>query len=170
MNKKKELEKISIQISNCRICKRNKIGLPVPGEGNPNAKLMFIGEAPGKNGKYLRSLIQGIGLDDVKDVYITSPVKFLPKHGTPTPAEIAHGRIHLFEQIKIINPKIMVLMGSVAALGVLQEKIPTMLNHGRIIERDRRKYFLTIHPAAAIRFFKFRKVIESDFRKLRRLI
>src|ERR1043166_605202 len=101
MNKRKELERIAKEIASCKICKRNSIGKPVPGEGNPNARIIFVGEAPGKteaatgrpfvgrSGKFLRTNIQKIGLNDVKDVYITSPVKYLPKRGTPDKRQIA---------------------------------------------------------------------------------
>lgn len=181
MNKSQVLLKISKEIAACSICKENKIGMAVVGEGNPDADVVFIGEAPGKtesvtgrpfvgrSGKYLRSLIREIGLKE-DDVYITSPVKYLPVHGTPTSGEIEHGRLHLLEQISIINPKIIVLLGRVAVEGVLQEKVLIMRKHGTIIEKDNKKYFLTIHPAAAIRFAKFRSVIQGDFKELKRII
>src|SRR5581483_4635686 len=135
MNKKaKALTEIDKEIAECPICPIDKIGKPVPGEGNPDADIVFIGEAPGKtesitgrpfvgrSGKLLRANITRVGLSE-EDVYITSPVKYLPKRGTPTPADIAHGREHLVKQLAIIDPKIVVLMGRVAAEGVLQEKV-----------------------------------------------
>ncbi len=173
------LNKIAKEIAFCKACRRNKVGLPVPGEGSVNAKIAFIGEAPGKteantgrpfvgrSGQFLRALIRSLKLDDLKDVYITSPVKYLPKHGTPTPQEIAHGRKHLNEQLNIIQPKIIVLLGSVAVQAVLEKKLPMMQHHGTIIEQDGRKYFLTLHPAAGIRFVKFKKIIEKDFKKMK---
>lgn len=182
MNKQSKLNKIAREIALCKICKRNKIGLPVPGEGNPNAKVVFIGEAPGKteaktgrpfvgrSGKFLRHLINSTGLDDAKDVYITSPVKYLPKHGTPTPQEVAHGKIHLDQQLAVIRPKIIVLLGSVAALALLNKKLPVLLMHGKLFVKNQRTYFLTLHPAAGIRFQKFKKVIASDFKKIKQII
>src|SRR5437762_582030 len=107
MNKQKALDEIAKEIEKCEVCKVGKTGVAVPGEGNPDADIVFIGEAPGKteaktgkpfvgrSGQLLRSLIREIGLDDVKDVFITSPVKYLPLRGTPTPQDIAHGRVHL---------------------------------------------------------------------------
>lgn len=180
--KQKRLDGIADEISACRTCRKGKIGLPVPGEGNPDADLVFLGEAPGKleaktgrpfvgrSGKYLRSLIISLGLDDIKDVYITSPVKYLPKRGTPTFEEIRHGRSHLERQLEVIQPRVIVLLGNTAIYAVLGEKLPALTNRGRVIKRDGRDYFLTIHPAAAVRFSKFRKVIEGDFRKLRHLL
>jgi DNA polymerase len=182
MNKAKELDKIAQEIAACKVCKRDSIGVAVPGEGNPNAQVVFIGEAPGKNeaisgrpfigrsGKLLREAIRGIGLNDEKDVYITSPVKYLPKAGTPTPAQIAHGRKYVLRQLAVIKPKIIVLMGRVAALGVLDEKIEVAKRHGEVIERDGQHYFLSYHPAAAIRFVKFKQVFLDDFKKLKKLV
>ena len=181
-NKQKALDKIAEEIKLCRICKKDKIGLAVPGEGNPNAKIVFIGEAPGKteaktgrpfigrSGKLLRSLIQKAGLDDVKDVYITSPVKYLPKHGTPTPLEIAHGRKHLNDQLNVIQPKYLVLLGRVAALALLEENLSVAALHGTVREKNGRNYFLTVHPAAALRFIKMKDLLFKDFRYLKGLI
>lgn len=181
MTKKQALEKIAKEIFACQVCKKASIGKPVVGEGNPSAKIVFIGEAPGKkeaesgrpfigrSGKFLRENILSIGLDDLKDVYITSPVKYLPKRGTPHPKQIAHGMIHLQKQLEVINPKIIVLMGSVASLGVLGEFIPVAKMHGQTIKKNNKTYFISYHPAAAIRFFKFRAPFVKDFKKLRRI-
>ena len=181
MNKQKALDKIASEIEECKICKIGKNGKAVPGEGNPDAEVIFIGEAPGKNeaatgrpfigrsGQLLRGLIRDAGLKEV-DVFITSPVKYLPDRGTPTSEDIAHGRVHLMQQLEVINPKIIVLLGRVAAEGVLQQKLAVMSQRGTIIEKDGKKYFLTIHPAAAIRFQKFKKLIVEDFDKLKVLL
>lgn len=181
MNKQKELDKIAHEIERCRICKADKSGKAVPGEGNPDANIIFIGEAPGKqeaktgrpfvgrSGQYLRKNIREIGLKE-ENVYITSPVKYLPDRGTPTSKDIAHGRVHLIKQFDVIQPKLIVLMGSVAAQGVLQEKIPVMKKHGTIIQKDGHTYFLTLHPAAAIRFTTLRDIFHADFHKLKEYI
>ncbi|HSX09615.1 MAG TPA: uracil-DNA glycosylase [Candidatus Saccharimonadales bacterium] len=190
MDKQQELDKIAKEIENCKVCKIGKSGMAVPGEGNPDADVIFIGEAPGKqeaasgrpfigrSGQLLRSLIRGIGLDDEKDVYITSPVKYLPNGrdgtpgGTPTSEDIAHGRIHLMKQFAVIKPKVVVLLGRVAAEGVLQKKVFVAKEHGEVIEeKDGIKYFLTYHPAAALRFpNKFKPLLQEDFQKVRKLL
>lgn len=181
MDKKRALAKIAQEIESCNECKVGKTGKAVPGEGNADAEIMFVGEAPGRqeavtgrpfvgrSGKLLRKMIVEVGLKE-EDVFITSPVKYLPKRGTPTPRDIAHGRVHLFKQLEIINPKIIVLLGSVAVQGVLGRKIPVMKEHGAVIEENGRKYFITLHPAAALRFPPLRKLIESDFKKLKKLV
>lgn len=170
---------VAEEIVKCDICTEDKIGVAVPGEGNPDADMVFIGEAPGKkeavtgkpfigrSGQLLRKMIREIlGLDDLKDIYITSPVKYLPIHGTPRPTEIAHGRIHLKKQLDIIDPKIIVLMGNVAIKGVLDEMIPIKSRHGEVIKREGKKYFLTFHPAAGLRFPKLKSLLKEDFVKL----
>lgn len=177
-NKRQGLSKIAAEIEVCKVCKAGKSGKAVPGEGNPDADIVFIGEAPGKNesltgrpfvgrsGKLLRQTIRDIlGLKE-EDVFITSPVKYLPDSGTPSSSDIEHGKIHLEKQLKIIDPKIVVLLGRVAVEGVLQERVQVMKEHGRVIKKEGRKYFLTLHPAAVIRFQKNRQVFEKDFQKL----
>ena len=184
MDKQKALNKIAEEIEKCKICKVGKSGMAVPGEGNPAADVVFIGEAPGRqeaasgrpfigrSGQLLRNLIRGIGLDDVKDVYITSPVKYLPDRGTPTSQDIAHGRIHLMKQFAIIRPIFVMLLGRVAAEGVLEKKVAVVKEHGGVIEeKDGIKYFLTYHPAAALRFpKKFKPFLDEDFQKLKKLL
>ncbi len=183
MNKHKEMEKIAIEIENCKVCKVGKSGKAVVGEGSLDAEIIFIGEAPGKNealvgrpfigrsGKLLRSMITGIGLKE-SEVYITSPVKYLPDRGTPISSDIAHGRTHLMKQFEIIKPKLVVLLGRVAAEGVLEKKVFVVKEHGKIIvEKDGVKYFLTLHPAAVLRFpGKYKGEFEKDFKKLKTLL
>lgn len=183
MDKQKELDRIAREIENCKICKVGKNGKAVPGEGNPDAKIAFIGEAPGKqeavigrpfigrSGQLLRSLIREIGLSE-EEVYITSPVKYLPDRGTPTSEDIAHGRIHLMKQFAVIQPKIVVLLGRVAAEGVLEMKVAVSKEHGQVIsEQNGSKYYLTYHPAAALRFpYKFKPLLQEDFKRLKQFI
>jgi uracil-DNA glycosylase family 4 len=183
MNKQEALDEITKEIEQCETCKVGKVGVAVSGEGNPDADVVFIGEAPGKqeaktgrpfigpSGKLLRATIRNVlGLDDEKDVYITSPVKYLPVKVTPTPAEIAHGKTHLDKQLAIVDPKIIVLMGNVAAQGVLGEKIAVKSEHGKVLERNGKKYFITVHPAAGLRFPPLKETFQEDFQKLREIL
>lgn len=116
-------------------------------------------------------MIREIGLDDKSDVYITSPVKYFPKKGTPSAADITHGRVHLMRQLAIIQPKVVVLLGRVAAWGVLQRKVAVVKDRGRVInEQDGVKYLLTLHPAAALRFpRKFISSLRQDFLQAKKL-
>lgn len=181
MQKRQLLARVAKDIEACAQCKIGKSGKAVPGEGSSDAHVVFIGEAPGKqealtgrpfigrSGVLLRTLIQDIGLIE-SEVFITSPVKYLPDKGTPTSDDIAHGRIHLMEQLSIINPRMIVLLGRVAAEGVLQKKIAVMSTRGTVITQGDKQYFLTIHPAAAVRFQKFKKHISEDFKTLQKLL
>lgn len=181
MNKQHELDKIAHEIENCTECKKGKHGMAVPGEGNPDADILFVGEAPGRteaetgrpfigrSGKLLRKLITEAGLTE-DGVFITSPVKYLPDYITPTPADVAHGRVHFDKQVKVIDPKVIVLLGRVAALAVLKKNISVVAQHGKIIEENGRKYFVTVHPAAALRFVKMKNLLLDDFKKLKDII
>jgi len=179
--KQAALEQIAREIQDCKICKKNSVGVAVPGEGSANAEIIFLGEAPGRKeaesgrpfvgpaGKILRALIKQVGLKD-EDVFITSPVKYLPKYVTPTPADVAHGRTHLFKQLDIIKPKIIVLMGRVAALAMLDRNVLIAKEHGNIVEKDGRKYLLAYHPAAQLHNPNLRGELLKDFKKLKKLI
>lgn len=173
--------KIAGEIEACALCREGKVGLAVAGEGNPYAEIAFIGEAPGKeeakvgrpfigrSGRFLRSAIREIGLEE-KEVFITSPVKYLPRRGTPTKADIVHGRRHLLRQLAVIGPKIIVLLGGVAALAVLDREVAVSQEHGKIVKEEDRTCLITFHPAAAMRFPKIREAFFEDFKKLKGLI
>ena len=179
--KSQELSRIASEIETCAECRRWGTGKAVPGEGNPDAEIMFIGEAPGKeeaktgrpfvgrSGKYLRTLIKDIGFHE-HEVYITSPVKYLPARGTPSRENVVHSRTHLLAQISVIDPKIIVLLGSIACFAVLGQSIPITQQHGRVLHREGRTYFITFHPAAALRFPERKIELEGDFQKLKALI
>lgn len=181
MDKQKALDAISDKIRNCQVCKVGKSGVSVPGEGNPNADIVFVGEAPGKkealtgrpfigrSGQLLRSLIREVGLKE-EDVYITSPVKYLPDRGAPSTSDIAHGKTHLEKQLDVIDPQIIVLLGNVATIGALSQKVQVKKEHGKIIEKDGRKYLVTLHPAAALRFPPLKKLLIEDFQKLQTIV
>lgn len=177
MDKSQMLKNIVKEIEKCKVCQKDKSGKAVPGEGNPNASVVFVGEAPGRqeaktgrpfvgrSGKFLRSLIREIGFKE-DEVFITSPVKYLPDKGTPSKSDINHGCIHLLKQLKIIDPKIVVLLGKVACFGVLEEEISINKRHGEIIKKNGSTYFITFHPSAALRFPPIKKLFIEDFKKL----
>lgn len=180
-DKQKALDKIAREIERCKICQKNKTGKAVAGEGNADANVVFIGEAPGKQeakigrpfvgraGKVLRELIKLAGLKD-EEVYITSPVKYLPLHVTPTFDEIEHGSTHLNDQLKIIKPKVVVVLGRVACLALLQRDCQIAKEHGTIVKQDGRLYLITYHPAAPLYSPGVRQELLKDFRKLKKLI
>lgn len=181
MTKIAQLNAIASTIEKCKECKAGKSGKAVPGEGNPDADIVFLGEAPGKNealtgrpfigrsGQLLRKHIREAGLTE-DEVYITSPVKYLPDRGTPTKADIRHGREHLSKQLEVIQPKIIVLLGATAVYAMLEKTQPIMKAHGTVIRADGRTYFITLHPAAVVRFPKYAALMRQDFEKLKTLI
>jgi DNA polymerase len=181
MSKEKALRKIAAEIDHCRSCKKGCSGKAVPGEGSAGARVVFIGEAPGheeaktgrpfigRSGKLLRQAIQDMGLD-VNEVFITSPVHYLPDRGTPSKDMILHGREHLFQQLAVIDPDIIVLLGATACRAVLDRKVEVAKLHGSTARSDRRACFITFHPAYAIRFTEGKRLFLEDFTRLKRLV
>lgn len=172
---KKRLEELHNDIRRCTRCPLYKTRTnAVPGEGSITADVMFVGEAPGvredesgrpfvgRSGELLTSMLQEIGLSrDI--VFITSILKSRPpKNRTPTQAEIGACRPFLERQIEIINPRIIVLLGGVAISSLIGPwKVSEA--HGKFYENGDRKYFMTYHPAAALRFPKIKSVMREDF-------
>ncbi len=178
MTRKKQLEELHEVIRNCTLCPLHETRTnSVPGEGPATSRVMFIGEAPGaredesgrpfvgRSGKLLTSMIQEIGLSR-NIVFITSIVKSRPpKNRTPTQIEISACRPYIERQIEIINPKIVVLLGGVA-ISSLVGSWKVSEAHGRFIETGDRTYFMTYHPAAALRFPKVKVTMREDFQTL----
>lgn len=179
--KKDKLRKISREIKNCKECKKGKYGLAVPGEGDSNARIMFIGEAPGieesktgrpfvgRAGRFLTQLLNSIGIKR-EEVFITSPVKYHPGRRAPNKKEVKHGMIHTKKQIEIIKPKIIVLLGNVALHALIDEKLNISKIHGKIIKKENIIFIPTFHPSAAMRFPKIREKMEKDMKKLKQMI
>ncbi len=181
MDKKAELDRIAGEIRGCSLCKSWGKGKPVPGEGNPDAEIVFIGEAPGRteaatgrpfvgrSGVFLRSMIRETGIDE-RDVFITSPVQYLPLRGTPLKENVMHSRGHLLKQLSIIDPGIVVLLGKTACAALLDRTVSIVDDHGSVVRKGGRSYLVTVHPAYAMRFPEGRRAFIADFKKLRRLI
>lgn len=177
-----DLEKLNRKIMACAFCREHARGKIVPGEGSSNSRLFLVGEAPGKQeaeigrpfigraGKLLRAALDDAKISD-SEAFITSAVKYLPRgYITPKLADIEHGRTHLFGQIEIIKPKVIVLMGATAVKAVLDQKFFPSKEHGTVMQENHHTFFLTYHPASALYDHKLLKIIQKDFRKLRRLI
>jgi DNA polymerase len=181
MNKENALYKISQEIARCPLCKKGGSGKVVPGEGNSDARVVFIGEAPGKeearvgrpfvgrSGKFLRQIIQHIGLRE-DEIFITSPGHYLPLRGKPSKEVIIHARDHLFKQLSIIDPAVVVLLGSTACLAILDRNIEIVREHGTILYVHGRAHLITFHPAYAMRFPEGKRRFLHDFQKLKKLL
>lgn len=175
------LQRIAREITACRACRKGCTGKAVPGEGRADARVVFVGEAPGKeeaktgrpfvgrSGKLLREAIGGIGLDEAA-VFITSPVHYLPLRGTPSRPMIEHGREHLAKQLDVIRPDVIVLLGNTACVALLGAKVEITKHHGTAVEKDGRTLFITFHPAYALRFPEGKRQFLRDLKKLKELL
>jgi DNA polymerase len=140
---------------------------------------MLVGEAPGEQedlqgrpfcgraGRFLDALLEESGLER-SGIFITSTVKCRPpenRNPRKQEAETCSG-LWLGRQVALIDPKVVGVMGKVAAAAVLGEKGNLRDLHGRRFERGGRSYLVTYHPAAAMRFPEAAERIRADFRKL----
>jgi DNA polymerase len=149
------------------------------GEGNPNAKVMFIGEAPGyfedkekrpfvgRAGQLLNKFIISILNLKREDVYITNIVKRRPpQNRDPLPEEIEKYKKYLTQEIKIINPPLIATLGRFAfnyflPTGKISE------DHGKVFWLGEKIVFPLYHPAAALRSTFVLEDLEKDFKKLK---
>ena len=179
--KAQRLEELAGQIRVCTRCPLHESRtLAVPGDGKASAKVMMIGEAPGKEedesghpfvgatGRFLNQVLAGTGIDRA-DFFITNTVKCRPPaNRTPKRMEVETCTAHyLSEQIALINPRLVVLLGGVAAKKVLGVKTINEAR-GKVIERDGRKYLVGYHPA--VRFYRedLGEKVKEDFARLKR--
>ncbi|MCD6113852.1 MAG: uracil-DNA glycosylase [Thermoprotei archaeon] len=189
-SKENTWEKIVREIKECKKCRLHKYRKnPVPGEGSLNAKIMFIGEAPGAKedeqgrpfvgaaGKLLTTLLESIGLKR-ENVFITNVVKCRPPHNRdPLDDEISACLPYLVEQINIIKPRIIVTLGRISTKTTFQlgglvfksmSKDRGVIREAKIGEVEV-KILPTYHPAAALYNPKLRSKIESDFKALAKI-
>ena len=171
---KNTLEIIADEVRKCTLCGLSEGRTnAVPGEGNGFAKIMFIGEAPGRSedqqgrpfvgaaGKLLTEALQEAGLSR-EDVFITNIVKCRPPNNrVPKEEERNACRPYLERQIALINPKIICILGRTAYESLLEGGSITS-NRGRLVKHDKRFYFLTVHPAAIIYNPELKTVFRSD--------
>ncbi|MGY5872392.1 MAG: uracil-DNA glycosylase [Candidatus Thorarchaeota archaeon] len=178
MAQEKELKDLHEIIYNCNLCPLHETRTnAVPGEGSPNAQLFFIGEAPGaredeigrpfvgRSGKLLTTMIEEIGLSR-EDVFITSILHCRPPNNrTPTQSEREICRPYIEKQIELINPRVIVLLGGTAISSMVGSWKVTE-SHGTFFEAQGRTYFMTFHPAAALRSTGVKDLMRADFRIL----
>ena len=145
----------------CELCRR--IHHKVPGQGNASADLMFIGEGPGADedmqglafvgaaGQLLTKMISAMGLTR-DEVYICNIVKCRPpQNRTPLPEEAAACLPYLREQVALVRPKVIVLLGATAAKTLLRPDFRITREHGQWEERKGVWFLPTYHPAALLR-------------------
>ncbi len=173
------LEEIREEMGKCRRCKlypgANKL---VFGDGNPDAALMFIGEAPGAEedlqglpfvgaaGQLLNNLLSKLGLRR-DEVYITNVVKSRPpENREPEPDEIEACLPFLLKQIRAVRPRVIVTLGRVATQALLGTKEPLTRLRGRWQRYDHIQVMPTFHPSYLLRFPKERHKTWADMQQV----
>ena len=145
----------------------------VPGIGNENSNVIFVGEAPGRNedlqgkpfvgtaGKILSEALEYAGLSRDK-VYITNVVKCRPPDNRqPNTLERAACNPYLVQELKMIKPKIICVLGN-TAYGSLLNGTSITKHRGKIMKQNDQLYFVTVHPAAVIYNPALRQVLKDD--------
>ena len=176
------LDQIADLVRNCTDCPLSEGRTnAVPGEGNPQAEVMFIGEGPGFQedrqgrpfvgpaGKLLDGLLASIGTNR-EDVYIANVVKCRPPDNRdPTPSEMAACTKYLDRQIELVNPKLIVTLGRFAFGRYFPGEGITKAR-GRLREKDGRSIFPVLHPAAVLRREELRPTMIDDFKAISEIL
>ena len=176
---------IRADIGDCTRCKLHGLGRQqiVFGVGNPEARLMFVGEAPGADedvqgepfvgraGQLLTKIIESIGFAR-SDVYIANVIKCRPpSNRNPEPDEVASCQPFLFRQIDTIQPRIIVALGTFAAQALLNTVAPISKLRGQVHEfRGGAKLIPTFHPAFLLRSPDRKRDVWEDMKKVRALL
>ena len=195
MSSQEELQKIRQDILDKLSCPlKDAATNMVFGKGNPQAKIFFVGEAPGEQedlqglpfvgraGKELDKLLHTIGLT-ISDVYIANILKYRPpKNRNPTAQEMLSHTPYLVRQIKAVNPRVIVTLGNFSTRFVLNDFCVKGMNkiegisllHGqkKEIKIDDKQYVIIplYHPAAMLYRPQLREVMKKDFKKIQTII
>ena len=177
------LDELRVQVESCRRCPLcDGRTQTVFGVGNPRARVMFIGEAPGKNedlqgepfvgaaGHYLNELLGCAGLRR-EDVFIANVLKCRPPgNRDPRPEEIQTCTPFLREQTRTIDPEVLVTLGKFSTQFVLKTQVGITRLHGRVQRAGKFLVFPIFHPAAALYDGAKREALENDFVTLGELL
>ena len=178
------LAEVRADIGDCTRCKLHGLGRSqiVFGVGNPEADLMFVGEAPGADediqgvpfvgraGQLLTKIIEAIGMKR-EDVYIANVIKCRPpQNRNPEPDEVETCEPFLFRQIDSIKPKVIVALGKFGAQTLLRTLEPISRLRGRVFEYRGAKLIPTFHPAYLLRNPSSKRDVWEDMKLVRRLL
>jgi len=178
-SKQKALSDIKQQILDDKVCSDLAASATqlVFGDGNPDADIVFIGEAPGKNedaqglpfvgaaGKFLNEMLAGIGLKR-GDVYITNIVKYRPpENRDPLPSEKMEFLPYLRSQMEVIKPKLIVTLGR-HSMDSLLPGLKISEVHGQPKRYKNQVYLPLFHPAAALYNGGMRQTLIEDFERI----
>lgn len=171
-------------IGDCTRCKLHTLGRTqiVFGVGNPNADLMFVGEAPGADedvqgipfvgraGQLLTKIIEAIEFRR-DDVYIANVIKCRPPgNRNPDPDEVETCEPFLFQQIDLIKPKVIVALGKFAAQALLRTEDPISRLRGRVFDYRGAKLIPTFHPAYLLRNPASKREVWEDMKLVKKLL
>jgi DNA polymerase len=173
-----EIEKVKQNVIKCTKCDLCKTRInSVPGKGNFQSEVVFVGEAPGRNedvkgepfvgvaGKKLSIALEEAGISR-DDVYITNVVKCRPPNNrVPSTTERNTCQEYLKQEISIIKPKIICILGNTAFNSILGGSEITKFR-GKTVRKENQFYFLTVHPAATIYNQGLIDVLKKDIVKL----
>ncbi len=170
--------------ADCMQCNKCRLGDTrtnlVFGVGNPKAKVLFIGEGPGeqedlkgepfvgRSGQLLDKMLSAVGLSRAENIYIANMVKCRPpQNRDPKPDEQDICMEWLREQVRLIQPKIIVCLGRISAQRIISPDFKVTKEHGEFIERNGVLLMGTFHPAALLRNPNNKPAAFDDFLKLR---
>lgn len=177
-----ELEKLAAEIAQCQRCQLARgRSRTVPGEGPADARLMFIGEAPGFHedrlgrpfvgaaGQFLEQLLESIGLTR-DQVFICNVIKCRPPNNRdPLPEEIEACRAYLDRQIELVRPRVIATLGRFSMARYFPNASISQI-HGRAKKIGDVLYLPLFHPAAALHQPKYKAAIEQDFTTIPELL
>lgn len=180
MYKLSELNQICSKCDRCRLHEgRTNV---VFGEGNINTDLMFVGEGPGSNedrlgrpfvgkaGNLLDKMLKAINLTR-SEIYITNIVKCRPPgNRNPEESEIEKCLPYLRWQVKIIQPKIIVSLGSISSKVLIDDNIKITKDRGRIYKKGNIKFIPTLHPAYLLRNSTAKRDSWEDFKLISKIL
>ncbi|WP_368233696.1 uracil-DNA glycosylase family protein [Anaerotruncus rubiinfantis] len=172
------LRQTVLSCKNCKLCEtRHNV---VFGVGNPQSKVMFIGEGPGENedlqgepfvgrgGQLLDKMLTHVDLSRNENVYIANMVKCRPpKNRDPEKDELEACIGYLRNQVHLIRPKIIVCLGRIAACAIIDPGFKVTKQHGEFYDRNGTLMMGTFHPAALLRNPGSKPAALEDFLKLR---
>jgi len=178
------LEFIREDLGDCTRCKLHRLGRSqvVYGVGNPQAALMFIGEAPGHDedvqgipfvgraGQLLTKIIEAIDLRR-DEVYIANVIKCRPpENRNPEPDEVASCEPFLFRQVQVIRPRVIVALGTFAAQALLRTNDPISRLRGKVFHYGSARLIPTFHPAYLLRSPERKREVWEDMKKVRAIL
>ena len=178
----RNLGKFNEAIRDCQRCPLGKTRTKfVFGVGNPKAKLVLVGEAPGRDedlqgepfvgraGQLLNKILGAISLER-KDVYICNILKCRPPNNRdPQEDEVEQCEPYLLRQLSIINPKIIVCLGRIAAQNLMKTTLDLKNLRGKIHDYNGIQMIVTYHPAALLRNPNLKRATWDDFQKVQKL-